>query len=1019
MSIIRLFINRPVTTMMMVLVFVVLGFISYLRMNVDLFPDVDLPIVLITQVYEGAAPEEIEIQLVKEVEDAVSNISDIKHINSKIYENYALTIIEFNYGVDPDIKAIEVKDKVDAITKDLPEDADKPVIEKFDPFDEPTLSIALFSDSVPIHKIYEYADDVLKDKFSQVGGVASVEVVGGKERQINVRADLPKLMNYGVSLVDVAAAIKARNLDVPAGSMDRGTFEIGVRLKGQFQTVQEIADMHLSVEKRGIFQLKDVARVDDGFKDITSAARFNGREAVILDIFKQTDSNVVETADGVYTVLDEIKSSLPAGLMAELSWDNTDFIRESISDALSSIFLGVVLTALVLFLFLGDFRMAMVAAVVIPTSIVSSFIVMQAMGFTLNIVTLMALGVSIGALVANAIVIIENIYKHILGHDDPKEGTVRGTWEVLVAVLASAGTNIVVFIPIAFTKGVFGQVFFPFGITVVAATVFSIIASFSLTPMLSYFAMRSTKDPEKGWGVIGPKLRFFARGVEKVREEYLNLLDVCLRWRKLTIVFTLLIFAGSVMVMRYVGGEPFPAADSSEITINAELPEDASIEASTMVMRRIEETVKTIPELKDYSSTVGGKNRGINELRIHARLVDVDERSRGDKEISESLVEPLCTIPDLDFSVTAGRSHGNEGDMDIELYGPDYPELVRVSARIEKIMYDTGNYQSIISSYKTPRREMRFVSDPFKSTVYGGRNAGLGGTLRTAIEGDSSSLFRQGGQEYDINVALDEQYTGSINLLGAILVPLGKDKDLYPINKVGEFVPARAEASIERKDKERKITLTSYLSRLSLTENMAILKEKFDSLDLEPGYRIEFAGDVELNQEASEAVSEAFIIATILTFMLLAAILNSFVHPFTILLTVPLGLAGVFYTLFFSGITMNMLAMMSMVMLVGIVVNGAILIIDGAMSMRRGGTDPITSVKEACSEKFRPIIMSNIAIICGLLPQAFGGSGASFRVALALPTIGGIIVSTLFTMFFIPVIFTYMERLRRIRAPRI
>ncbi|MCK9262847.1 MAG: efflux RND transporter permease subunit [Deltaproteobacteria bacterium] len=1018
MNIIRLFINRSVTTMMMVLVFVVLGFISYLRLNVDLFPDIDLPIVLITQVYEGAAPEEIEIQVVKEVEDAVSNISDIKHINSKIYENYALTIIEFNYGVDPDIKAIEVKDKVDAITMDLPEDADKPVIEKFDPFDEPILSIALFSESVPIHKIYEYADEVLKDKFSQVGGVASVEVVGGKERQINVRADLPKLMNYGISLTDVAAAIKARNLDVPAGSMNRGTFEIGVRLKGQFQTVQEIADMYLSVEKRGVFQLKDVSRVEDGFKDITSAARFNGREAVILEIFKQTDSNVVKTADGVYTVLDEIKASLPAGLQAELSWDNTDFIRESITDAISSIFLGAVLTALVLFLFLGDFRMAMVAAVVIPTSIVSSFMVMQIMGFTLNIVTLMALGVSIGALVANAIVIIENIYKHILGHDDPKEGAVRGTWEVLVAVLASAGTNIVVFVPIAFMKGVFGQVFFPFGITVVAATVFSIIASFSLTPMLSYFAMRNTKDPEKGWGIIGPKLRFFTQGVDKVRREYLNLLDVCLRWRKLTIVFTLLIFAGSIMVMRYVGGEPFPAADSSEITINAELPEDASIEASTMVMHRIEETVKTIPELKDYSSTVGGKNRGINDLRIHARLVDAHERSRGDKEISESLVEPLCTIPDLDFSVTAGRSFGNEGDMDIELYGPDYPELVKVSTMVEKIMNNTGNFQSIISSYKTPRREMRFVSDPFKSTVYGGKNAGLGGILRTAIEGDSSSLFRQGGQEYDINVALDEQYTGSINLLGAILVPLGKDKDLFPINKVGEFVPARAEASIERKDKERKITLTSYLSRLSLTENMTILKENFDSLDLKPGYRIEFAGDVELNQEVNEAVSEAFIIAAILTFMLLAAILNSFIHPFTILLTVPLGLAGVFYALFFSGITMNMLAMMSMVMLVGVVVNGAILIIDAAMSMMKGGTDPITSVKEACSEKFRPIVMSNLAIICGLLPQAFGGSGASFRVALAAPTIGGIIVSTLFTMFFIPVIFTYMERLRRFRMPR-
>ncbi|MGC9324024.1 MAG: efflux RND transporter permease subunit [Desulfomonilia bacterium] len=1019
MNLIRTFISRPVTTTMIVSVFVVLGLISYQRLNVDLFPDVELPIVLVTQVYEGAAPEEIESQIVKKVEDAVSNISDIKHIWSSVYENFALTIIEFEYGVDIDIKSLEVKDKVEAISKDLPDDADRPIIEKFDPFDEPTVSIALFSDTIPLQDIYQYADTLLKDRFSQVYGVASVDVVGGKQRQINVRVDLPKLMNYRLSLLDVIRAIRTENLDIPAGSIDSGTFEIGVRLKGQFETIEQIENMHIAIEDVGIIRLRDVATVTDGFEDITSAAMFKGQEAVMLNIFKQTDSNVVQTVDGVYNVFEEVKTDLLSGLNIELAKDSSTFIRESIRDALSSIFLGVLLTTLVLFLFLGDIRIALVASVVIPTSIISSFLIMQFFGFTLNIVTLMALGVSIGALVANAIVIIENIHKHMLGHDDPQEGAARGTMEVAVAVIAAAGTNIVVFIPIAFMKGVFGQVFFPFGITVVAATVFSILASFSLTPMLSSYAMRNSENIEQGWGTIGRHLMFFSRWMETVKREYLRMLDVSLRWRKLTVVLTLIAFISSIYLMKYVGGEPFPSSDSSEIFVEAELPQDTSIERSMGVIERIEEFVADIPELKDYSSTIGGKNKGLHNLSVNIRLVDAVDRVRSDKEVAESLVEPLCTIPDLDFSVIAGRSHGNEGDMDVDLFGPDYTTLVTLSEEVKQVMYDTGNYQSIISSYKTPRKEMRFVPYDFKSSVYGANNALLGTVLRASIEGDDSSLFREEGEEYDINVALDEKYTKSINLLGAILAPLGKDEILNPIGQVGQFIPSRAEANIERKDKQRKITLTSFFSRLSLTENMEILEKKFESLSLEPGYKIEFAGDVEINQEAGEATSQAFLIASILTFMLLAAILNSLIHPFTILLTIPLGLAGVFYALFFSGITMNMMAMMSIVMLVGIVVNSAILIIDQAMSFITAGDDILTAVRKACGEKFRPIIMTNIAIICGLVPQAVSvGSGASFRMALALPTIGGIIVSTLFTMFFIPVVFYYMEWLREMRLAR-
>ncbi len=1023
MNLIRTFVSRPVTTTMMVLVFVVLGLISYQRLSLELYPDVDFPFALITMVYPGAAPEEIESQMVKKIEDAISNISDIKHVTSTANENYATTFVEFNFGVDIDIKALDLKDKVEAITNDLPADAEKVLIEKFDPLTAPTLEIVLSSDNMSLNEIYEYADGVLKDKFSQVSGVAKVDVLGGRERQINVKVDMAKLLSYRLSLFDLLSAIQTANLDIPAGSIDKGEFEMGIRLKGQFESIEDIGNLPIYLtdkmsppeimSTRAAIKLKDVATIRDGFEEITSEARYNGKETVILSVYKQSGGNVVNVADETYRKLEEIKPLLPAGLEAQVINDTTRFIRESMADAQGSILLGILLTAIILYLFLGDIRIALVAVVVIPTSIISAFLVMQLLGFTLNLLSLMALGVSIGALVANAIVIIENIHKHMEKHDDPLEGTVRGTSEVIVAVMASAGTNIVVFVPIAFMGGIMGQFFYPFGMTVVAATIFSLIASFSLTPMLSYFAFRGKKPPK---GLFDKPLALFDRFIEACKREYMKALEFTLRWRKTTVMVSVVVLFSSLYVMQYVGGEGFPREDTGDVTISAELPQGATIEASRSVMDRIEQIIATVPELKEYSSTVGGDNIGLNEMTFNVKLVSIDERDRSDKRIAESLIGPLSKIPAIEFTVEAGDSGGQAGDMTIEIYGPDYDELIAVSEQFKAVMYETGNFLSITSSYKQPKQEMRFVPDPFKTGIHAGDNYVLGATLRTAIEGNDVSVLRQDGQEYDINLSLADHYVDSPNELGAILVPLDKDQLLTPISQLGEFQPAFAESSIYRKDKERMIELTCFIGRLSMTEIITILDQKFAAMDLKPGYRYKYGGDVEIQKEAMASTQEAFLIATILTLMLLAAILNSFVHPFTIFLTIPLGAGGVFYTLFFSGLSMNMMPMMAMVMLVGIVVNSAILIVDQAYRDCQTGVEPLAAVRQACEDKFRAILMTNIAIVFGLLPQAMGGADAVARASIAMPTIGGVIMATIFTLFLIPVVFYYMERLRTLPA---
>ena len=874
-----------------------------------------------------------------------------------------------------------------------------------------------------IDEIYEYADKNLKDRFSQITGVAKVDIIGGRDRQINIKVDQAKLMNHNLSIYNVITALKQENLDVPAGSIDRGMFELGVRLKGQFESIEEIENLYIyltdnmsmpeNMKDRASIQLKDVAEVYDGYEDVTSAARYNGSEAIMLSIYKQSDSNSVAVAQDTYELLEKVRPELPAGLNAETTNDTTEFIIESIKDARNSILIGILLTALVLYLFLGDIRMAFVAVVVIPTSIISAFIFMQALGFTLNVISLMALGVSIGALVANAIVIIENIHKHVEQSGDAKEGAVKGTSEVLVAVLASAGTNIVVFIPIGFMKGVIGEFFYPFGLTVVGATIFSLIASFSLTPMMSYLAFR-TGELKKG--IFDGLLNLVARTVEVLRAEYLRILDICLKHRIITVAVTLVAVFFSVSLMKYVGGEAFPVSDSSEVRIELELPQGASIEASELVVSRVQEIVAKVPEVKEYSSAIGGENVGVNEIAFKVKLVPVEERKRGDKEIADSFIKDLCLIPDVDFSVAAGYGGGQDGDMTVEIYGPDYAELVKLSEEVRTIMYDTGNYTSIRSSYKAPRAEVRFIPNDFTKRISSGDNATIGGFMRACIEGDDAAVYREAGEEYDINVALADRYINSPSLLGSIMVPLDKDGLLTPLSQLGNFEPSFAESTINRKDKERVINLTCFVGRLTIGENRAILAEKLKDLNIAPGYRVGFGGDVEIQDEAMASTSEAFLIATILTVMLLAAILNSFVHPVTIFLTIPLGAAGVFLALFFSSVTMNMMAMMALVMLVGIVVNSAILIVDQALGECRNGADPLAAVRQACDDKFRPILMTNIAIVFSLIPQAIGGESAMERVSIALPTIGGVLVATLFTMFFIPVVFYYMEKLRTLPA---
>ncbi|MCP4682483.1 MAG: efflux RND transporter permease subunit, partial [Desulfobacterales bacterium] len=611
MELIRTFVRRPVTTVMIIMVFVVLGYVSYTRMVVDLFPELKFPLVQIISIYPGAGPEEMESQIIKKIEDEVSNISDIKELNSYIYEGYAFTVVEFNLDVDIDIKALDVKDKVEQIKRELPDAAEDPLVAKFDPLSTPVVKLALISNQMSSRDLYELADKKLKNYFSQVTGVAKVEILGGSKRQINVWAKLDKMAQYGLTINDLLAAVGQQNIDIPAGNIKQKTREIGIRFKGEARSVADIANLTFNTQNHGIIRIADVARVEDGSQDTKSIVRFNGENSVLLEIYKRSDGNTISVADGAYTKIKEIKKNLPQGTRIKIADDSSTFIRDSVSNALGNIMMGVLLCAILLWLFLRDIRITFVAAVVIPTSIISAFLLMDFSGFTINIMTLMALGISIGTLVANAIVVLENIARHMEKGEQKQEAAVLGTKEIAVAVLASAGTNIVVFTPIAFMSGIVGKFFFQFGLTVVFATIFSIIASFSLTPMLSSIFIRGQEKKEEDFHlvirILHIPLLLLGKLLDAIQSAYAVSLGPILRHPILTCVATLAIVIASFNLMKYVGGEFFPQSDQNEINIAVRLPKGATAEAADTVLLKIEDMVqKEIPhDMLNYTASAG------------------------------------------------------------------------------------------------------------------------------------------------------------------------------------------------------------------------------------------------------------------------------------------------------------------------------------------------------------------------------------------------------------------------------
>lgn len=999
----ELFIKRPAMTIVFILVFMIMGIVSMGNLIIEETPKIELPLVTIQTIYAGASPAEIETQITKKIEDAVAEISQIKSIKSDAKDSVGVTLIEFFIEADVNIKSIEVKDKVEAILNELPDAADKPIIAKFDPLVKPIAQLTLESSKLDQRDLYEYADKVLSSKLSAIEGVASVDIFGGRERQVNIYLDNNLLIKNYLSIQDVITSVQRKNLNVPGGSINRADSKVSVRFVGEFENVKDIENLEIVSKEGKVYKLKELGTVEDSFKDIETMARVNQKEVVGIAVKKLSDGDAVQIVNQLKKDLEKIKLTLPEGTKLELVIDTTEATLSDTIGTVQNIILGIGLTVIVLIVFLGDWRGALISAIVIPTSIISTFFLMDLSHFSINFMTLLSFGTSIGTLIANALLIIENSNNHLEKGKDSVTAAIDGTKEVLLSVIAGAGTNLVVFTPLAFMGGTVGQFMKQFGMTVVYATLFSILASVTLTPTLCALLL---KDPRKNQSIFKKISNFIDKVLNKVLDGYRFFFNKMTHYPLTSIILGMLLFFSVVYPAKRVGFEFIPKSDKSAFNVNIQLPDGSPIEKTIAVVKKVEKEIATFSEVDNILSDIGYD--GEEKARITVDLIHFSKRERSDQEIMNELLPKVALIPEADITMAGQSNNGDQGDITIDIRGERYEQMVLVSKKMKEIMVDSGYFSAIQNSYRIPKMELKFSPNPealIKQDVY---NNDIGTVIRALVNGNDDAIYKEGGEEYDINITLAKEFKKSVDSFDKFLIK-GKD-GLIPISKLGSVEYVEAASPIKRRDKERIIQLNGFLAKGVSGQVMAELAEKFAAAGFPDSVNYRYAGRAENSSEAGSELGKAFILAVILTYLLLVAILDSFVLPISIASSILTSFLGVFVMMFFLDFTLNIASMMAMVMVVGLAVNNAILLIEYAEQKIAENISPSEALWEASRLKLKPIIMTSLAIIMGTFPQLFDINAA--KASMGAVVIGGMLGSMFFTYMMVPAVHILLYKVK-------
>ena len=1011
MRIVDISIKRPVTVLIGSLALVLFGLLAYFTLPVSLLPDIPVSVVSVQVVYPGASPLSIETQITKKIEDQIFSIGELDSITSHSMDSVSLVVVHFREGKDENLALQEVKDRIDAIAADLPSGAMKPVISKVNMASIwPVMEIIIEGD-MSSTELYEYASTVVRDQLAQVTGVGSVELSVGEEREIRVELHHTPVFERFLPVEQIAGILARANVEIPAGNLTFDGQDIPIRFKGEFNSIEEIEDIDITT-RAGIFKLRQLADVFDSRTLVRERTIFFDNEtgirnenALLLRVAKNPSANTVNVVDGIMRQIPRIEQSSGNRVRLNVVREDAGFIRDSVSDTLGNLIMGIVLTSLILMVFLSNWRATIIISIAMPFSIISTFLVMQFMNLSVNVLSLMGLSCAVGTLVANSVVVLENIFRHREKGLSSIDAASIGTKEVIMAVIASSGTNVAVFLPLGSMAGAMGNILSNFAYTIVISTIFSIVVSFTVTPLL---ASRLLAAKQKEKSKVSIKLDAFFKKLEDLYAKSISFFTMKKRRSIAFIASVFIVFVLSIMGFSKIEMEMIPKSDGGRIQVSVELPLGSSLDMTAALLAEIENRLAEYSEVRYMLTTLGNAgsmNRDVSVAMMEISLVPKNRRRLSNDEVAAAMTRTLSDIPGAVIRVTAPSEIAIAEGAPINLYlkGPDSAVLQEIGDRIRNSIAVLPGITNAALNTKSGKRELVF--EPNRKQIFqdGLTVQSVALNLRSAIDGMVSTTFRESGAEYDIRVKMNSDSLRDIEDIRNI--PIVTAQGIYPLSRYADVHFEDGYNMIMRVDKQQTIEITAdilpgYTQGTMLAEVMQAVSE----LDLPSGYNVSQAGLSDSMSEGIISMIIVFLTAILLVYMLLATILESLVQPLFILTTIPLSIIGITAACLLTGTVLNNVAMIGIVMLVGIVVNNAILILDQYNQFKRNGMNTRDALISACPSKLKAILMSSIAVILGVIPMAMGigASLAEMRQPMGIVVTGGIISSMIMTLWLVP-----------------
>lgn len=1006
-------IKRSVTTAMIILMVLLIGSVALSRLSLDLFPDITFPGAAIVTTYEGVGSEEIENLITKEIESSVATVEGVKSITSTSSRGSSTVVVEFNWGRDMDFAVQDLREQVDLVNSmTLPEDADSPMIFKFDPAMIPIMVYGVSAQGLEIDELKEEVEDELIPRLERISGVAQVNMRGGLTREIIVALKRDKLSHYNLDFNTITNIVRAENINVSAGDVLRGDKEFLVRTVGKFSNLDEIRNINIPVGN-GQIKLSDVAEVRDGFADLKTLSRTNGKRSLSLAIQKQTDANTVEVAGAVRAEIDQIQNDYP-NYSFSIAMDQSEFIEKSIASVSQNAILGGLLAVIILFLFLRNIRSTIIIATVMPISIIGTFILMYFADVNLNVISLGGLALGVGMLVDNAVVVLENIYRYRSMGEGKIEAAREGASEVGMAIAASTVTTVVVFLPIVFVEGMAGQLFKDLALTVAFSLIASLIVALTLIPMLASKILKVTQKELDRTEKEG-----------RIRIIYRKALSRVLKHRWVVIILLVIMLIGSLALIPQIGFEFMPSTDQGAFSVSYELPVGTALSRSNEVSTEIESVLMNIEEVKTIIATVGSGSQRMSTStsshlgNISVDLVDLAERDRSTAEVMEEIRQSI-NLPDVDLSVEEQQGFSGGGaPVNVKLFGDDLDVLEQETAKATAAIEDIEGLREIDNSLSEGQPEYQIKVNRSIASRFGLNVSQIANTVRTAINGNTATRYEVAGDEYDIRVRLQEDQIEQMSQVPELNIQIASG-EMIPLSRVASLEITEGPVEILRKDQERHSEITADIHGVDLGTVMDQIQSRLSELELPDGYRFSYEGEFEDMQESFSSLGMAFGLAVILIYMVMASQFESLVHPFTIMFTIPLAVIGVIFGMYITNSIVSVASILGLITLAGIVVNNAIVMVDYINQLRRRGTERIEAIITAGTVRLRPIMMTALTTILGLLPIAMGiGEGSESTQPMGIVIVSGLTFATFLTLFVIPIFYSLVTDLRTIVVAKV